>query len=34
MKARTFLVGLAVVCLILGLGTTVQAGALDAFKGE
>ncbi|MBW2021006.1 MAG: phosphate ABC transporter substrate-binding protein [Deltaproteobacteria bacterium] len=34
MKARTFLIGLAMVCLILGLGTTVQAGALDAFKGE
>ncbi|MBW1741499.1 MAG: phosphate ABC transporter substrate-binding protein [Deltaproteobacteria bacterium] len=34
MKARTFLIGLAMVCLILWLGTTVQAGALDAFKGE
>lgn len=34
MKARTLLVGFAVMCLILGLGTTVQAGAMDAFKGE
>lgn len=34
MKARTLLVGFAVMCLILGLGTTVQAGTLDAFKGE
>lgn len=34
MKAKTLLVGLAVVCCSLVLGWTVHAGSLESFKGE